>query len=133
MVPGDTETKCITVTADATVPGVVKGYTVNPVLSPAGLQDHVIVGMNWGTGGGFGSCTGFVKGGEVFPPASLTALSAFNNYENGSGGWAVTSGTQTRTYEITWTFDTTGLSQDELDNLQGAKTGIDLQWELQSD
>ncbi|MET0931654.1 MAG: hypothetical protein ABWX74_19190 [Aeromicrobium sp.] len=133
MVPGDTDTKCITVTADATVPGVVKGYTVNPVLSPAGLQDHIIVGMDWGTGGGFGSCTGFVEGGEVFAPASLTALAAYNTFANGAGGWAVTPGTQSRTYQITWTFDTTGLSQAELNNLEGTQTGIDLQWELQSD
>lgn len=133
MVPGATQTRCITVTATATVPGVVKGYTVNPVLSPAGLQDHIIVGMDWGTGGGFGSCTGFVRGGTVFQADSLTALAAFNNYGNGAGSWPVTSGVQSRTYEITWTFDTTGLSQTELDNLQGTQTGIDLQWELQSD
>lgn len=132
MVPGDRDTKCITVTANTTVPGVVKGYTVNPVLSPAGLQDHINVGMTWGTGGGFGTCTGFVEGGVVFPPTSLTALSAFNNYANGSGGWAVTSGTQTRTYQITWEFAAGGLSQSALDNLQGSQTGIDLQWELQS-
>lgn len=63
MVPGDTDTdtKCITVTATTSVPGVVKGYTLNPVLSPAGLQDHVLVSMKYGTGGGFGSCTGFVE------------------------------------------------------------------------
>ena len=133
MVPGDTETKCITVTADTTVPGIVKGYTVNPVLSPAGLQDHIVVGMDWGTGGGFGSCTGFVEGGQVFAPVSLTALAAFNTYANGAGGWTVAAGTQSRTYEITWTFDAAGLTQTQLDNLQGAQTGIDLQWELQSD
>jgi hypothetical protein len=132
MVPGATETKCITVTATTSVPGVVKGYTINPVLSPSGLQDHVMIGMEYGAGGGFGSCTGFVSAGTVFAPASLTALSAVNSYANGNGGWAVTAGTQTRTYRITWTFDTTGMTQTALDNLQGSQTGIDLQWELQS-
>lgn len=132
MVPGATETKCITVTATTSVPGTVKGYTVNPVLSPSGLQDHVLVSMEYGSGGGFGSCTGFVSAGTVFPAASLTTLSAVNSYANGNGGWAVTAGTQTRTYRITWTFDTAGMTQTALDNLQGSQTGIDLQWELQS-
>jgi hypothetical protein len=132
MVPGATESKCITVTATSSVAGVVKGYTVNPVLAPSGLQDHVVVGMEYGTGGGFGSCTGFVSTGTVFPAASLTTLAAVNSYATGYGGWAVTSGTQTRTYRITWTFDAAGLTQTALDNLQGSQTGIDLQWELQS-
>lgn len=132
MVPGDTQTRCITVTANATVPGVVKGYAVNPVLSPSGLQDHVMVGMKYGTGGGFGSCTGFVEGGVLFPATSLTALAKYDSFATGAGGWAVTPGTQSRTYEITWTFATTGLTQTQLDNLQNAQTGIDLQWELQS-
>lgn len=132
MVPGDSETKCITVTANATVPGVVKGYAVNPVLSPQGLQDHIKVSVDEGTGGGFGSCTGFESAGTVIPLMSLATLATFSNYANGAGGWNVVAGTQSKTYEITWTFDTTGLTQSEIDQLQGAQTGIDFQWELQS-
>lgn len=133
MVPNQTETKCITVTAKATVPGVVKGYTANAVPSPSGLQNYVKVGMKYGTGGGFGSCDGFVEGGTLFPPTSLASLSSFNSYANGPGSWAVTAGTQSRTYQLSWIFDTTGLTQTQLDALQGAQTGIDMQWELQSD
>lgn len=132
MVPGDTETRCITVTANATVPGVVRGYTVNPVLSPSNLQDHVKISMKYGTGGGFGSCTDFVETGVIFPATSLTTLAGYNSFANGPGNWAVTAGTQSRTYQLTWTFDPTGLSQAQLDALQNAQTGIDLQWELQS-
>ncbi|CAN5378717.1 hypothetical protein BH09ACT10_BH09ACT10_04430 [soil metagenome] len=132
LVPGQTETKCIVVTATATVPGVVKGYAVNPVVSPQGLQDHVFITIHHGTGGSFGSCVSFVDGGTTIPRTSLTALAAYSNYANGAGSWPVTAGTQSRTYQITWEFDTTGLSQTELDALQGSQTGIDLQWELQS-
>lgn len=132
MVPGATETKCITITANATVPGVVKGYAINPVLSPAGLQDHIKVSVKEGAGGGFGSCTGFVSAGTIIPTMSLTTLASFSNYATGAGGWAVSAGSQSKTYEITWTFDTTGLTQSDIDNLQGAQTGIDFQWELQS-
>ncbi len=132
MVPGQTDTKCIKVTANATVPGTVKGYAVNPVLSAQGLQDHVKVSIDYGTGGDFGSCTGFTKEGTAIPASTLTALAGYSNYANGAGAWAVTAGAQSRTYQITWTFDTTGMTQTELDGLQGTATGIDLQWELQS-
>jgi hypothetical protein len=132
MVPGQTDSRCITVTANATVPGVVKGYSVNPVLSPSGLQDHVKVTFDHGTGGGFGSCTGFVQQGTNGPAVSLTDAALFSNYENGTDPWPVVAGTQSRTYRITWTFDPAGLTQSQLDGLQGASTGIDFQWELQS-
>ena len=132
MVPGSTETKCITVTANATVPGVVKAYAVNPVDSAAKLADYVKVSVKYGSGGGFGSCDGFTAAGVSIPEMSLTTLAGFSNYANGAGAWSVVSGTQSRTYEITWKFDTTGLSQSQLDGLQGAQTGIDFQWELQS-
>lgn len=132
MVPGSTDTKCIKVTANASVPGVVKGYAINPVLSPAGLQDHIDITIRAGAGGDFGSCVGFVSDETVLPTMSLATLAAYSNYANGAGGWAVTAGSQSRTYEVKWTFNTTGLTQSEIDQLQGAQTGIDIQWELQS-
>jgi hypothetical protein len=132
MVPGDTETKCIAVTANATVPGVVKAYAINPVISAANLQDYVKVSVKYGAGGGFGSCDGFKAEGTSIPEMSLRTLAGFSDYANGAGSWEVAAGTQSRTYEITWKFDTAGLSQSQLDALQGAQTGIDFQWELQS-
>jgi hypothetical protein len=132
LVPNGTDTKCIAVTANATVPGVVKAYAVNPVTSAAGLEDYVKVSVQYGTGGGFGSCDNFVLGGVSIPEMSLTTLATYSNYANGAGNWPVVAGTQTRSYRITWRFDTAGLTQSQLDGLQGAQTGIDFQWELQS-
>ena len=132
MTPGDTETKCIKVTATTDVPGEVRGYAINPVASSRGLESHVLVTVRAGNGGGFGSCSGFVSQETVVPTASLAQLAAFNSYDAGLGGWDVTAGTSTRTYEITWSFDTTGMSQSAVDQLQGSSTGIDFQWELQS-
>lgn len=132
MEPDDTDTKCITVTANASDTGVVKGYAVNPVTSPQGLENYVIVSVDFGTGGGFSSCTGFTSEGTIIPDTSLADLAAFNSYETGAGGWTVTAGEHSRTYKITWTFDTSGLTQSQIDNLQDAQTGIDFQWELRS-
>jgi hypothetical protein len=132
MTPGSTETKCIAVTATATVPGVVKGYAINPVASPQRLEDHILITIKQGNGGTFASCTGFVSSGTLITDMPLSTLAQYNDYAHGMGGWAISAGSQVRTYEVTWTFDTIGLTQSQLDQLQGAQTGIDIQWELQS-
>ncbi|MCW2765514.1 MAG: hypothetical protein JWO11_1473 [Nocardioides sp.] len=132
MTPGQIDTKCIKVTANVSVPGVVKAYVLNPVTSPQGLENYVKITVRGGAGGDFAGCTGFVPDSTIVPGASLAQLTAYNSYGTGVGGWAVAAGTQSRTYEITWTFDTAGLTQAQIDQLQGAHTGLDLQWELQS-
>lgn len=132
MVPGDTETKCITVTANASVPGTVKGYAVNPIVDNVTLAEAVTFTVRSGTGGSFATCDGFTPLETVIPNASLNDLAQINTYEQGVGGWDVTAGTQSRTYEITWAFDTVGLTQTQIDSLQGDVVGLDFQWELQS-
>lgn len=135
MRPGQSETKCIKVTANTTSPGTVKAYIVNPVTSPSGLENYVKISVSTGDGGSFADCTGFVAhtgaGNPVVTGASLAQLALANSYANGVGGWSVDAGNQSRTYQITWTFDTTGLTQTQVDQFQGTRTGIDLQWELQ--
>src|SRR4051794_39227235 len=64
--PGQTDTKCIKVTSNATVPGVVKGYVVNPIQSPQKLEDHIMMTVKEGSGGSFADCTGFTPSGTVF-------------------------------------------------------------------
>lgn len=132
LVPGDTDSKCIKVTANTSVPGIVKGYGVNPIPSVHGLENHIEVRIEAGTGGDFGSCTGFTSDETVVDGVTLAQFAAIDDYESAVGGWAVPAGTSSRTYRLTWTFDTTGMTQHEVDQLQGDKTGIDMQWELQS-
>lgn len=132
MVPGDTGSKCIKVTANTNVPGTVKGYAINPIRATHGLENRIIVKMEAGTGGGFGSCDGFQSEETVIPNITLGAMFAVDNYASGIGGWTVSPGTSSRTYKLTWTFDTTGMTQTQVDQLQGDKTGVDMQWELQS-
>jgi hypothetical protein len=133
MLPGQSETKCVKVTATTTTDGVVKAYIVNPVTSSSGLENYIKVTVAAGTGGTFADCSAFVQSGaNVVTNAPLSQLYLANSYANGVGGWTVASGTQERTYQFTWTFDTTGLTQAQVDAFQGSHTGMDLQWELQS-
>ena len=133
MLPGDTQTKCITVTADASVPSTVKGYAINPVTSTAKLEDRVKVTIESGSGGSFADCAGFTAvGAPHVSDVPLSSIAQVNTFEAGFGGWAVDTGVSSKTYRMTWRFDTEGMSQAQIDAMQGAKTGIDMQWEMQS-
>ncbi|HWI44100.1 MAG TPA: hypothetical protein VNS81_10805 [Nocardioides sp.] len=132
MTPGQTDTKCITVTANASVAGTVKGYAVNPSFSSTALADHIFVTLREGTGGSFDSCTGFSAQGTIASDVPLSSFASINSYANALGGWNVQEGTSSRTYELTWKFNTTGMTQTQIDDLQGKRAGIDMQWELQS-
>ena len=134
MVPGQTETKCIKVTSFSRMPGIVRLYLLNAVHSPQHLEDHILFSVRAGDGGGFASCAGFVAS-EILPAGTLAdAMSHSTSYATGSGSWATTgvSTGESKTYEVTWTFDVSGLTQAEVNGLQGARTGVDVQWELQT-
>jgi hypothetical protein len=133
MLPGDTQTKCITVTANASVPSTVKGYSANPVTSPQGLENRILVTIDSGTGGSFATCDGFTPEGPAHVTNQpLSAIAQVNRFEDGFGGWTIDPGTKSKTYRLKWTFDTTGLTQSQIDQYQGAKTGIDMQWEMRT-
>lgn len=132
--PGATETRCITVTSSASLAGQVRLFAVNAVTSPSGLEQHILMTVDEGTGGSFGSCTGFTAAATDVTATSLaTIASTHTDFATGLGTWSPT-GTppESRTYRFTWAFDTTGMTQTQVDALQGAHTGIDFEWEIQN-
>jgi hypothetical protein len=135
MVPEQTETKCIKVTSFASVPGNVRVYLVNPVHSVQHLEDRIKMTVSIGDGGGFNSCTGFVATAVIVPDVPMeVGMASRTDYATGAGNWptlGVSTG-ESKTYQVTWRFDTAGMTQAELDGLQGASTGVDVQWELQN-
>ncbi|GEK22595.1 hypothetical protein [Cellulomonas xylanilytica] len=134
LVPGQTGEKCLVVTSGSTVPGEVRSYAQNLRTSGSALADRIRFRVEQGTGGSFDDCTGFTPAAGALPAQSLTTLSQVNfDYATGGGVWK-TTGTpgESRTYRGTWTFDTTGLTQAQIDALQGAQVTMDLVWELQS-
>lgn len=132
--PGATETRCITVTSSASLAGQVRLFAINAVTSPSGLEQHILMTVDEGTGGSFGSCTGFTAAATDVTATSLaTIASTHTDFATGLGTWSPT-GTppESRTYRFTWAFDTTGMTQTQVDALQGAHTGIDFEWEIQN-
>ncbi len=133
LTPMDTDTKCISVTSTSSVPGTVKMYVDG--LSSQGLQDYVHLVVTEGTGGSFSSCTGFVASQPATEYDSLALMaSEYTDYSTGTLPWDTTgnSSGETRTYKIQWTFDTSTLTQTQIDALQGKSTGLNFVWELQS-
>jgi len=134
IVPGQTGQKCIVVTSQSNVPGEVRAYTQN-LISSKGLEDRIYFDLEQGTGGSFNDCTGFTPTVNNVPELPISTLASVNrDFATGGASWQ-TAGTpgETQSYRGTWRFDTTGLSQDDINALQGARVGIDLAWELQSD
>jgi hypothetical protein len=133
MVPGDSGEQCIVITSGSDVAGEVRVYAEN-INSTRGLENYIFFDVERGTGGSFGDCTGFVSAENDVPALPLSALRTANyDYATGGSPWTTTGtpGEQT-TYRGTWRFDTTGLSQQQVDALQGGSVSMDMVWELQS-
>ena len=134
IVPGQTGQKCIVVTSGSNVPGEVRAYTQN-LISSKGLENRIKFDLEQGTGGSFNDCTNFTPTANKIPAMTIAALSTANrDFATGGAAWKTAGAPgETQSYRGTWSFDATGMSQDEVNALQGARVGIDLVWELQSD
>ena len=137
LVPMQTDSRCIVVTANSSVPGLVKTWFGQ--MDADGLQDNVKLGVQEGTGGSFGDCTGFTPGVGFHPSATLSDLAGaagmnHTDYASGILPWPTTgvSTGESRTYKFTWVFDTAGLTQPEIDALQGKLATVNINWELQN-
>jgi hypothetical protein len=130
LVPGQTGSRCIVVTASPTVASTVKTYTHS--LQQDGLEDNVLVSMEEGTGGSFADCTGFAAVGDPTGFMTLTEAALINDYAIGVLPWTVAAGTSSKTYRISWEFDTSGLTQAQVDALQGKSASFNIEWEMQN-
>jgi hypothetical protein len=130
LVPGQTGIHCIQVTATG-VAGVVKTYVQGNVLD--GLETHITMKIEQGTGATYGAaCTGFTPVTTEATQPLATIFTDHASYANGILPWTTTAGTSTMSYRFTWTFDTTNLSQAEVNALEGKSVRTDIEWELQN-
>lgn len=121
--PGSTGTRCLTVTSTGTLPSTVRLYGTGAART-LGLDAHIDLVVSQGTGGGFGSCTGF-SGSAVY----TGTLAAFpSSYATGVGTWAPSgSGTENRTYRIQWTVNAAAP-----DSTQNGTASVTFTWEAQN-
>jgi hypothetical protein len=98
ILPGDSGSKCITVTYTGNVNADVRLYAT---LTGTGLGTYLDTVIDQGTGASFASCTSFVT--EVSTTGTMaTFAAARTNFATGFGTWAPTANGQTRTYRVAW-------------------------------
>ena len=128
--PGSTGTKCIAVTSTGSLASNVKLYATNPT-STKDLAANINLKVVQGTGGSFGTCTGFtpLETGSSLYTGTLAAFGAtYTGFTNSLGTWAPTgTATESRTYQITYTVKT-----EAADTTQGGTAAVGLTWEAQN-
>lgn len=127
--PGASGSKCIAVTSTGSLASAVKLYGTNYATTNA-LASSINLKVEQGTGGSFGSCTGFAaqsSNGTLFND-TLNNLAAKTNFSNGLGDWTPSgTGSETKIYKFTYT-----LSSSAPDSTQGGTAAIGLTWEAQN-
>jgi hypothetical protein len=128
--PGSTGANCITVTSTGTLPSTVKLYGTNAATTNA-LASNINLTVEQGTGGGFGSCTGFTAAstnGTLYSGTVAGFGSASTNFATGVGTWAPTgSGSESRVYRFTYTVSSTAPN-----TVQGGTAALGFTWEAQN-
>ena len=128
--PGSTGTKCLTVTSTGSLASTVKLYATNPA-STKNLAANITLTVSQGSGGSFGSCTGYtpLATGATLYTGTLDAFgTSYTGYANGLGSWAPTgTGNESRTYQISYT-----VAGNAPDTTQGGTASLGLTFEAQN-
>ena len=128
--PGATGTRCIAVTSTGSLASNVKLYATN-VTTTKNLAANINLSITQGTGGSFGSCTGFTPDPTAATLYTGTVAgfgAAATSFGTGLGTWAPTgTATETRTYQITYSVKT-----EAPDTTQGGTAALGLTWEAQN-
>jgi hypothetical protein len=130
LVPMQTGSHCINVTATSNVAGTIRTYFPNGVAN--GLENNLTMKVEQGTGASYADCTNFVSASTFAATPLATMFSAHDLFSNGILEWNKGTGVETQSYKFTWTFDTSALSQAQIDALQGTSVRTDIEWELQN-
>lgn len=125
LVPAATGSKCITVTYGGSAAAAVKFYVA--ANTGPGLQPYLDLVIQEGSGGSFGSCTGFTPTSTLFTGTLSALVSANATYATGLSSWAPTGAAQSRTYKVSYT-----LNASTPDAQQGASSTATFQWEARS-
>lgn len=128
--PGSTGTKCIAVTSTGSLASTVKLYGTNSSTTNA-LSSSLNLTITQGTGGGFGSCTGYsplATGSSVYSGTVAGFASSATSFATGLGSWAPTgTASETRVFQFTYTLDAAAPN-----TVQGGTAAIGFTWEAQN-
>ncbi|SDS59957.1 hypothetical protein SAMN04488543_2032 [Friedmanniella luteola] len=128
--PGSTGTQCVVVTSKGSLASAVRLYATTPT-STKDVAANLDLKVTQGTGGSFGSCTGYTplaSGADVYTGTLDNLGKTATGYTSGLGSWTPTGkATESRTYQITYT-----VRADAPDSTQGGTAAAGLTWEAQN-
>ena len=132
--PGSTGTRCIVVSSTGSLPSSVKLYGTGAATTKA-LASDINLTVTQGTGGSFGSCTGYTPlatGSSVYSGTLAGFGSTATTFATGVGTWntagvATGAAPETRTYQLAYT-----VKSDTTNDTQGGTAAIGFTWEAQN-
>lgn len=128
--PGSTGSKCIAVTSTGSLPSSVELYGTNPTTTNA-LSSNITLAIVQGTGGSFGSCSGFTplgSGSSVYSGTLAAFATSATSFATGVGDWTPNGkGSDTRVYRFTYT-----VNVNAPNSTQGGTASIGFTWEAQN-
>lgn len=125
--PGDSGTNCIAVTSTGSLASDVRLYAAD-ARTTAGLSDQLVLTVEQGTGGGYGTCAGFAAQSTVFDGRLSGFTGAHSSFATGAATWSPTgTASETRTFRITWK-----LADDAPNSAQGGTATTSFVWEAQN-
>ncbi|MGI3784078.1 MAG: hypothetical protein ACRYG2_25225 [Janthinobacterium lividum] len=132
--PGSTGSRCIVVSSTGSLPSAVKLYGTGAATTKA-LASSINLNVTQGTGGSFGSCSGYTPlatGSSVYSGTLADFGSSATNFSTGVGSWntgGVASGAaaETRTYQLTYSVRT-----ETTNDTQGGTAAMGFTWEAQN-
>jgi len=131
--PGSTGTRCIVVSSTGSLPSSVKLYGTGAATTKA-LASDITLTVTQGTGGSFGSCTGYTPlatGASVYSGTLAGFGSSATTFATGVGSWntagATTADPETRTYQLSYT-----VKADTTNDTQGGTAALGFTWEAQN-
>ncbi|WP_375424253.1 hypothetical protein [uncultured Friedmanniella sp.] len=128
--PGTTGTKCVVVTSRGNLASAVKLYATD-MNGTTPLAAYMNLTVTQGTGGSFGSCSGFSTSSResvLFSGSFLGFGSTYTSYASGLGTWTPTgTADESRTFKFTYTLDSAAP-----DSTQGGTASGALVWEAQN-
>ncbi len=120
---GSTGTRCIVVTSTGSLPSAIKFYGTG-LTSTNSLANNISLTITQGSGGNFGSCTGYTSSSTVFT-GNLSDFSTITDYSTGRTGWTTAGGgSENRTYQFTYTVGGSAPA--------GSNANITFTWEAQN-
>ncbi|KQS18009.1 MULTISPECIES: hypothetical protein [unclassified Frigoribacterium] len=128
--PGSTASNCIKVTSTGSLPSNVVLYGAGGTPGTA-LGSALNLTIEQGTGGGFGSCTGFTAdatNGTAYTGTLAAFGSGRTSFATGVGSWTTTgAASESKVYRITYSLPTGAAN-----TLQSATASIGFTWEAQN-